>query len=147
MNELFEDNVKTINSIIRFSDSVNKHNLFIFGISLFKKYNVMFDYDNKVIGFKGDSIYDFPNIYKKWLEKKSIIKITSKETKYEGSFKQKLVLVGGICFGIIIILAVWFCNNRANTQNRLHSELIEEQKTISENNNINLNMAEIAKNL
>ena len=147
MNELFEDDGKNINSIIRFSDSVNKHNLFIFGISLFKKYNVMFDYDNKVIGFKGDSIYDFSNIYKEWLEKKSIIKITSKEAKDEGSFKQKLVLVGGICFGIIIILAVWFCNNRANKQNRLHSELIEEQKTISENNNINLNMAEIAKNL
>ena len=147
MNELFEDDGKNINSIIRFSDSVNKHNLFIFGISLFKKYNVMFDYDNKVIGFKGDSIYDFSNIYKEWLEKKSIIKITSKEAKDEGNFKQKLVLVGGICFGIIIILAVWFCNNRANTQNRLHSELIEEQKTISENNNINLNMAEIAKNL
>ena len=147
MNELFEDDGKNINSIIRFSDSVNKHNLFIFGISLFKKYNVMFDYDNKVIGFKGDSIYDFSNIYKEWLEKKSIIKITSKEAKDEGNFKQKLVLVGGICFGIIIILAVWFCNNRANKQNRLHSELIEEQKTISENNNINLNMAEIAKNL
>ena len=147
MNELFEDDGKNINSIIRFSDSVNKHNLFIFGISLFKKYNVMFDYDNKVIGFKGDSIYDFSNIYKEWIEKKSIIKITSKEAKDEGNFKQKLVLVGGICFGIIIILAVWFCNNRANKQNRLHSELIEEQKTISENNNINLNMAEIAKNL
>ena len=147
MNELFEDDGKNINSIIRFSDSVNKHNLFIFGISLFKKYNVMFDYDNKVIGFKGDSIYDFSNIYKEWLEKKSIIKITSKEAKDEGNFKQKLVLVGGICFGIIIILVVWFCNNRANKQNRLHSELIEEQKTISENNNINLNMAEIAKNL
>ena len=147
MNELFEEDGKNINSIIRFSDSVNKHNLFIFGISLFNKYNVMFDYDNKVIGFKGDSIYDFSNIYKEWLEKKSIIKITSKEAKDEGNFKQKLVLVGGICFGIIIILAVWFCNNRANKQNRLHSELIEEQKTISENNNINLNMAEIAKNL
>ena len=147
MNELFEDDGKNINSIIRFTDSVNKHNLFIFGIPLFKKYNVMFDYDNKVIGFKGDSIYDFSNIYKEWLEKKSIIKITSKEAKDEGNFKQKLVLVGGICFGIIIILAVWFCNNRANKQNRLHSELIEEQKTLSENNNINLNMAEIAKNL
>ena len=145
LNELFENNDKYKTSIIRFSDSVNKNNLFIFGIPLFKKYNVMFDYDNKVIGFKGDNIYDFSNVYKEWLEQKSIVKITTKKTEEEGSYKEKLVLVGGICFGIIIILAVWFCNKRADTQNKMHSELIEEQNTISENNHIN--MAEIAKNL
>ena len=145
LNELFENNDKYKTSIIRFSDSVNKNNLFIFGIPLFKKYNVMFDYDNKVIGFKGDNIYDFSNVYKEWLEQKSIVKITTKKTEEEGGYKEKLVLVGGICFGIIIILAVWFCNKRADTQNKMHSELIEEQNTISENNHIN--MAEIAKNL
>ena len=145
LNELFENNDKYKTSIIRFSDSVNKNNLFIFGIPLFKKYNVMFDYDNKVIGFKGDNIYDFSNVYKEWLEQKSIVKITTKKAEEEGSYKEKLVLVGGICFGIIIILAVWFCNKRADTQNKMHSELIEEQNTISENNHIN--MAEIAKNL
>ena len=145
LNELFETNDKYKTSIIRFSESVNKNNLFIFGIPLFKKYNVMFDYDNKVIGFKGDNIYDFSNVYKEWLEQKSIVKITTKKAKEEGGYKEKLVLVGGICFGIIIILAVWFCNKRADTQNKMHSELIEEQNTISENNHIN--MAEIAKNL
>ena len=145
LNELFETNDKYKTSIIRFSDSVNKNNLFIFGIPLFKKYNVMFDYDNKVIGFKGDNIYDFSNVYKEWLEQKSIVKITTKKAEEEGGYKEKLVLVGGICFGIIIILAVWFCNKRADTQNKMHSELIEEQNTISENNHIN--MAEIAKNL
>ena len=145
LNELFETNDKYKTSVIRFSDSVNKNNLFIFGIPLFKKYNVMFDYDNKVIGFKGDNIYDFSNVYKEWLEQKSIVKITTKKAEEEGSYKEKLVLVGGICFGIIIILAVWFCNKRANTENKMHSELIEEQNTISENNHIN--MAEIAKNL
>ena len=145
LNELFENNDKYKTSIIRFSDSVNKNNLFIFGIPLFKKYNVMFDYDNKVIGFKGDNIYDFSNVYKEWLEQKSIVKITTKKAEEEGGYKEKLVLVGGICFGIIIILAVWFCNKRADTQNKMHSELIEEQNTISENNHIN--MAEIAKNL
>ena len=145
LNELFENNDKYKTSIIRFSESVNKNNLFIFGIPLFKKYNVMFDYDNKVIGFKGDNIYDFSNVYKEWLEQKSIVKITTKKAEEEGGYKEKLVLVGGICFGIIIILAVWFCNKRADTQNKMHSELIEEQNTISENNHIN--MAEIAKNL
>ena len=145
LNELFETNDKYKTSVIRFSDSVNKNNLFIFGIPLFKKYNVMFDYDNKVIGFKGDNIYDFSNVYKEWLEQKSIVKITTKKAEEEGGYKEKLVLVGGICFGIIIILAVWFCNKRADTQNKMHSELIEEQNTISENNHIN--MAEIAKNL
>ena len=72
-------------------------------------------------------------------------KAEPKKAEEEGGYKEKLVLVGGICFGIIIILAVWFCNKRADTQNKMHSELIEEQNTISENNHIN--MAEIAKNL
>ena len=44
VEELFEDDGKYINSIIKFSDSLNKYNLFIFGIPLFKKYNNLFDY-------------------------------------------------------------------------------------------------------
>ena len=51
----------------------------------------MFDYDNKNIGFKGD-IYDFTSVYKQWLEKKTIVKITSDVTNVQtGSLKEKFV--------------------------------------------------------
>ena len=46
---------------------------------------------------------------------------------------------------IIILLVVWFYNKRANKENKMHSELIEEQNTLSENNHIN--MAEVDKNI
>ena len=147
MDELFEDDGKFKNSIIRFSNSLSKSNLFVFGMPLFKKYSIMFDYDNKVIGLKGDNIYDFSNVYKKWMEQKSVVKITTKgaQKEDEGSLKEKLVLVGGICLGIFIILGVWFYNKRRNLDNKLHSELIEENKTLPDNNN--LNELEIAKKL
>ena len=145
VNELFEVDGKNKNSIIRFSDSISKSNLFIFGIPLFKKYNVMFDYDNKNIGFKGD-IYDFTSVYKQWLEKKTIVKITSDITNVEtGSLKEKFVLIGGICLGICIISFVLFYNNRRNLENRTHSELIEEKRTLSEN--IQLNNVEAEKKI
>ena len=147
MDELFEDDGKFKNSIIRFSNSLSKSNLFVFGMPLFKKYSIMFDYNNKVIGLKGDNIYDFSNVYKKWMEQKSVVKITTKgaQKEDEGSLKEKLVLVGGICLGIFIILGVWFYNKRRNLDNKLHSELIEENKTLPDNNN--LNELEIAKKL
>ena len=146
MDELFEDDGNYKNSIIRFSDSISKSNLFIFGIPLFKKYNIMFDYDNKVIGFKGD-VYDFSSIYKQFLKKKSIVKTSPEgiQDVNEGSIKEKLILVGGICLGILILLAVWFFNKRRNNEDKLHSELIEEKKTLSDNNN--LNEMEMAKKL
>ena len=138
VDELFEVDGKNKNSIIRFSDALTKPNLFIFGIPLFKKYNVMFDYDNKNIGFKGD-IYDFSNVYKQWLEKKSIVKITSDGISQgeAGSLKEKLVLVGGICFGLFIIICVLFYNHRRNSEDKIHSKLIEEKKTIDEKANLN----------
>jgi hypothetical protein len=147
MDELFEDDGKFKNSIIRFSNSLSKSNVFVFGMPLFKKYSIMFDYNNKVIGLKGDNIYDFSNVYKKWMEQKSVVKITTKgaQKEDEGSLKEKLVLVGGICLGIFIILGVWFYNKRRNLDNKLHSELIEENKTLPDNNN--LNELEIAKKL
>ena len=147
MDELFEDDGKFKNSIIRFSNSLSKSNLFVFGMPLFKKYSIMFDYNNKAIGLKGDNIYDFSNVYKKWMEQKSVVKITTKgaQKEDEGSLKEKLVLVGGICLGIFIILGVWFYNKRRNLDNKLHSELIEENKTLPDNNN--LNELEIAKKL
>lgn len=105
----------------------------------------MFDYDNKNIGFKGD-IYDFTSVYKQWLEKKTIVKITSDVTNVEtGSLKEKFVLIGGICLGICIISFVLFYNNRRNLENRTHSELIEEKRTLSEN--IQLNNVEAEKKI
>ena len=44
MDELFEDDGKFKNSIIRFSNSLSKSNLFVVGMPLFKKYSIIPNY-------------------------------------------------------------------------------------------------------
>jgi hypothetical protein len=140
-NELFEENDKYKYSIIRFTDSINQSNLFVFGIPLFKKYNIMFNYDNKNLGFKGNNIYDFTKIYKEWLEKKSTVKIIP-EVKKEGDKKdiinndsddndyiETIIMLVGLCVGICIILYVGFYTIRSfkrSDENKMHSQFVEQ---------------------
>ena len=140
-DELFEDDGKYKNSIIRFSENLNKSNLFIFGIPLFKKYNIMFDYDNKIIGFKGEDIYDFSTVYKKWLEKKTTVKINSDNINKniaEENYKEKMVLIAGIILGSSILLIVFCIHYRKNNETRIHSKLIEEKITMDVPDNKNI---------
>ena len=140
--ELFEDDGKYKNSIIRFSDSLNKSNLCIFGIPLFKKYNILFDYDNQSIGFKGDDILDLTNAYNKWMQKNKIIKGTNKEInnnkeKNENiNYKEQILKISGIIVGVCIIIFVLFHQYRRDNK-KLHSKLIEEGNNIQLNNQIN----------
>ena len=142
MDELFEDDGKYKNSIIRFSDSLNKSNLCIFGIPLFKKYNILFDYDNQSIGFKGDDILDLTNAYNKWMQKNKIIKGTNKEINNNKerneniNYKEQILKISGIIVGVCIIIFVLFHQYRRDNK-KLHSKLIEEGNNIQLNNQIN----------
>ena len=148
-DELFEDKDAHINSIIRFSDSISKSNLFIFGIPLFIKYNILLDYENKNIGFKGDKIYDFKNIYEQWLQKKNTIKIVTEESNVgkdknnnnATDYREILLLIAGIIVGICIIISVFYCHHRRIADQKNHSQLIEEQKNMKLNNQYNNNQA------
>ena len=64
-----------------------------------------------------------------------IIKMVEIEGEYETI--EKRILMGGICFGIFIILCFLFYHNRKKSKNKFHSELIEEVKNVSDNNNLN----------
>ena len=147
--ELFENQDKHIVSIVRFSDSISKSNLFIFGIPLFKKYNILFDYENKNIGFKGDKIYDFKNVYKLWLQKKNTIKIVTEDSNVKKEnknnkgtdYREIILLIAGIIVGICIIIAVFYCHHKRIAEQKNHSKLIEEQKNMNLNNLHNNNQA------
>jgi hypothetical protein len=141
VEELFEDDGKYINSIIKFSDSLNKYNLFIFGIPLFKKYNNLFDYDNKSIGFKGDGIYDLTNAYNIWLQKNNIVKgakeVINNKTENNGNvnYKEQIAKIFGIIIGVSIIVCVLYHQYRRRN-GKLHSKLIEEKNGNQMNNQI-----------
>ena len=142
VEELFEDDGKYKNSIIKFSDSLNKSNLFIFGIPLFKKYNILFDYDNQSIGFKGDEILDLTNVYSQWIQKNKIVKNPKEEinnkTEKNGTinYKEQILKISGIIVGVCIIIFVLFHQYRRDNK-KLHSKLIEEKNIIQLNNQIN----------
>ena len=92
----------------------------------------MFDYDNKIIGFKGEDIYDFSTVYKKWLEKKTTVKINSDNINKniaEENYKEKMVLIAGIILGSSILLIVFCIHYRKNNETRIHSKLIEEKNS------------------
>ena len=135
VEELFEDDGKYKNSIIMFSDSLNKSNLFIFGIPLFQKYNILFDYDNQSIGFKGDDILDLTKAYSQWIQKNK--EINNKKEKNENiNYKEQILKMSGIIVGVCIIIFVLFHQYRRDNK-KLHSKLIEEKNIIQLNNQIN----------
>ena len=139
VEELFEDDGKYKNSIIRFSDSLNKSRLFIFGIPFFQKYNILFDYDNQSIGFKGEGIYDFTKEYSQWVQKNKIVKIekVGSNNKNENiNYKEQILKISGIIIGVCIIICVLFHQYRRDNVKK-HSQLIEEKNIIQLNNQIN----------
>ena len=141
VEKLFEDDGKYKNSIIRFSDSLNKINLFIFGIPLFQKYNILFDYDNQSIGFKGDDIYDLTKEYSQWVQKNKIVKTTkegiiNKKENENINYKEQILKISGLIIGVCIIICVLFHQYRRENV-KMHSQLIEEKNIIQMNNQIN----------
>ena len=139
VEELFEDDGKYKNSIIRFSDSLNKSRLFIFGIPFFQKYNILFDYDNQSIGFKGEGIYDFTKEYSQWVQKNKIVKtekVGSNNKNENINYKEQILKISGIIIGVCIIICVLFHQYRRDNVKK-HSQLIEEKNIIQLNNQIN----------
>ena len=130
-NDLFltEGNYKK--SLIRFTNTISNSNLFIFGIPLFQEYTIMFDYENKRIGFKGDNILDFSKFYKNWKEGETIIQINESNTISFISTNEKALMIFGAFIGSIIILYVLFFfirENRRNDTNKIHSAFVEQAK-------------------
>ena len=139
VEELFEDDGKYKNSIIRFSESLNKSRLFIFGIPFFQKYNILFDYDNQSIGFKGEGIYDFTKEYSQWVQKNKIVKtekVGSNNKNENINYKEQILKISGIIIGVCIIICVLFHQYRRDNVKK-HSQLIEEKNIIQLNNQIN----------
>ena len=139
VEELFEDDGKYKNSIIRFSDSLNKSRLFIFGIPFFQKYNILFDYDNQSIGLKGEGIYDFTKEYSQWVQKNKIVKtekVGSNNKNENINYKEQILKISGIIIGVCIIICVLFHQYRRDNVKK-HSQLIEEKNIIQLNNQIN----------
>ena len=130
-DELFETEGNYKISLIRFTNTISNSNLFIFGIPLFKKYNVMFDYENKRLGFKGENIIDFTEYYNDWIEEKSVIKINENNVVSFGTPSEKAIMVIGAIIGGIIILYVLFVvirDNKRNGSNKIHSNFVEQVK-------------------
>ena len=105
-DDLFITEGESKRSIISFTNTISNSNLFIFGMPLFKKYNIMFDYENKRVGFKGENIIDFKKDYNQWKEEKSIIKINESNVISVSWTNERTILVIGTTVGLLIILYI-----------------------------------------
>ena len=102
---------------------------------MFQKYNILFDYDNQSIGFKGDDILDLTKAYSQWIQKNK--EINNKKEKNENiNYKEQILKISGIIVGLCIIIFVLFHQYRRDNK-KLHSKLIEEGNNIQLNNQIN----------
>ena len=128
LNELFENEGEFKSSIIRFTNTISNSNLFIFGIPFFKRYNVMFDFDNKMLGFKGENIIDYTKYYNKWKEEKSVIKINEKNITIIWKNEKMIMFLGAIIGGIIILYVLFYLirDNKRNGSNKIHSKFVEQ---------------------
>ena len=130
-DDLFIIDGKFKRSIISFTNTISNSNLFIFGMPLFKKYNIMLDFENKRVGFKGENIIDFKKDYNKWKEEKSIIKISESNVISVSWTNERTILIIGTTVGILIILYILFYVIRSfkrDNMNKTHSKFVEEVK-------------------
>ena len=130
-DDLFIIDGKFKRSIISFTNTISNSNLFIFGMPLFKKYNIMFDFENKRVGLKGENIIDFNKDYSKWKEEKSIIKINESNVISVSWTNERTILIIGTTVGILIILYILFYVIRSfkrDNKNKTHSKFVEEVK-------------------
>ena len=128
-NELFQNDGNIKNSIIRFTNTISNSNIFIFGIPFFKKYDIMFDYENKRVGFKGDDIIDFTRLYNNWKEEETVIKINeSNAISILWTNEKVMMIIGAIFGGIIIIYVLFFVirSMKREDSNKIHSNFVEQ---------------------
>ena len=128
-DELFENEGNFKKSLIRFTDTINNSNLFIFGIPLFKKYKIMLDYENKRVGLKGE-IIDFTEFYNEWKEEE-VIKIHESNAISMVWTNEKIIMGIGTIIGGLIILYILFSvirESKRNNENKIHSKFIEQVK-------------------
>ena len=130
-DDLFVTDGEFKKSIISFTNTISNSNLFIFGMPLFKKYNIMFDFENKRVGFKGENIIDFKKDYSKWKEENSIIKINESNVISVSWTNERAILIIGTIIGILNILYILFYVIRAfkrDNMNKTHSTFVEQVK-------------------
>lgn len=124
---LFEDDGNNYNSLIRFMD--NEDDVWVMGIPFFRSFNVLLDYHEGKIGFKGEDIINYSKEYEKWNEQ-----VKKKEEKmYEMPSGEKILAIIGTIVGIGIIAYVGFYFYRAmnREKSKYHIEL-KEQKNVNE---------------
>ena len=117
--DLFQEINGIYFSLIRFR--LENNNIWNFGYPFLKNYEIRFDYDEKVVGIKGENILNFT---KEYLE------------EYEGNqgflnkvYNDKRAMIGAAIIGSLILFFILFMILRSFFQKRnppLHSELIEE---------------------
>ena len=130
-NELFQNDGNIKNSIIRFTNTISNSNIFIFGIPFFKKYDIMFDYENKRVGFKGDNIIDFTKLYNNWKDEETVIKINeSNVISILWKDEKVMMIIGAIIGGIIILYVLFFVirSMKRDDSNKIHSNFVEQVK-------------------
>lgn len=117
--DLFQEINGIYFSLIRFR--LENNNIWNFGYPFLKNYEIRFDFDEKVVGIKGENILNFT---KEYLE------------EYEGNqgflnkvYNDKRAMIGAAIIGSLILFFILFMILRSFFQKRnppLHSELIEE---------------------
>ena len=91
----------------------------------------MFDYDNKIVGFKGENIINFTKFYNNWKEEGNIIEINESNALPFFSTYEKSIMVFGAFVGAGIIFYVLFFTIREakrDSNKKIHSTFVEEVK-------------------
>ena len=119
---LFENDGKYFNSLIRFIDEDN--DLWVLGVPFLRKYKVLFDYNQARVGFSGEDIMDYKNEYEKWVtdtaEKKSKL--------FQGYTRETIIFIIGTIIGTCIICycAFWLYRTWNRGRNKYYVQTDEK---------------------
>ena len=111
-------------SLLRFDKNFNKEHLWMFGLPLFKSYEMNFDFDEKRVGF-GPAKLEKTNFTTEWISWYSI-----NEGLTPRMFKSKVIMIIGIsCLAVILVL-IMICGlcGYFEKYNKDSGKLIEESQ-------------------
>ena len=120
--DLFEDDGINLNCLIRFMD--DGEDVWVMGIPFFRAFNVLLDYHEGKIGFKGEDIINYSQEYQEWIKKVK----EDEEKMLEMPTGEKIFAIIGtiIGIGVLIYAAFYFYREYRREKPKYHIGLNEQ---------------------
>ena len=127
VEDLFEDDGINLNCLIRFMD--DDEDVWVMGIPFFRAFNVLLDYHEGKIGFKGEDIIDYSQEYQKWSDKVK----ENEERMLEMPSGEKIFAIIGSIIGIgILIYAIFYFYRECRREKPKYHIGLNEQNDLNQ---------------